>query len=105
MCVSESRHRGRWLSSRRAVRQACLRRPFLRHDHEEAGRENPCPADRGKKNMRDWIKGIFGGGSIGPAPDGVPEAWIKELRRNLDDGYVIGGTNLSGADLTAAMEY
>jgi len=55
--------------------------------------------------MRDWIKGILGGGSSGPAPEGVPEAWIKELRRNLDDGYVIGGTNLSGGDLSAAVEY
>ncbi|HEY6126245.1 MAG TPA: DUF4132 domain-containing protein, partial [Steroidobacteraceae bacterium] len=53
--------------------------------------------------MRDWLKGMFGGSA--PAPDGIPENWVGELKTMLAEAFVVGGTNLSGKNLDDAVEF
>src|SRR5690348_428762 len=53
--------------------------------------------------MREWLKGIFG--SDAPPPEGVSPEWVSELRSMLAEAHLIGGTNLSGSNLDAAVEF
>jgi hypothetical protein len=53
--------------------------------------------------MREWLKGIFGTDT--PLPQGVTPEWVSELKSMLAEAYVIGGTNLAGSNLDAAVEF
>ena len=53
--------------------------------------------------MREWLKGIFGTDT--PLPEGVTPEWAGELKSMLGEAYIIGGTQLSGSNLDAAVEF
>lgn len=53
--------------------------------------------------MREWLKSIFGTDTA--PPEGVTSEWVSDLKRMLAEGYIISGTQLSGSNLDAAVEF